>query len=103
MSVKALQQEILDWAAAQGSHYHNTDLDLFWSHLESGDVELPSGTAEYVDMETNIGDGESMAIFSVGGTFYGLVGTYSSWGSEWDAGPYEVEKRTVTIERWETL
>lgn len=103
MSVATLRQEILDWAKAQGQNYHNTYFDLFWSHLESEDIELPSGTAEYVDMQTNIGDGESMAIFSVAGTNYAFRGSYSSWGSEWDSGPYEVEKRTVTIERWDTL
>ncbi len=103
MSTKVLKQEILDWAAAQGRNYHNTYFDLFWANLESEDIELPSGRAEYVDVDTSIGDGESLAIFSVGGNNYAFRGSYSSWGSEWDSGPYEVEKRTVTIERWETL
>jgi hypothetical protein len=103
MSTDILKQEIEDWVETQGRHFHNTDLDLFWTHLESDDIELPSGIATYVDMENEVGDGESLAIFSVGGNFYALRGTYSSWGSEWDTGPYEVEKRTVTIERWETL
>lgn len=100
---KALRQEILDWASVQGLNYHNTYFDLFWATLESEDIELPSGTAEYVDMEAYGGDGESLAIFSVAGTNYAFGGSYSSWGSEWDSGPYEVEKRTVTIERWETV
>lgn len=103
MSVKILREEIKDWARSQGRHYHNTDLDLFFTHLESDDIALPSGTAEYVDMESNVGDGESLAIFSVVGNYYALRGTYSSWASEWDAGPYEVEKRTICVERWETL
>lgn len=102
-SNETLKQEITDWAQAQGRHYHNTDLDLFWSHLESDDIELPSGTATYVDQESEVGDGESLAIFSVDGTNYALRGTYTSWGSDWDSGPWLAEKRTVTVERWETL
>lgn len=103
MSIETLKHEILDWTATQRRGYANTDLDIFWSYLESEDIDLPSGKAEYVDMETEVGDGESLAIFSVNGNTYALRGTYSSWGSEWDSGPFEVEKRTVTIERWETL
>ena len=103
MTNSILQHEIENWAREQGRHYHNTNLDLFWSRLESEDIELPSGRAEYVDTELDIGDGESLAIFSIGGNYYALRGTYTSWDSSWDTGPYEVEKRTVTIDRWETV
>lgn len=99
---KVLRQEILDWVRTQGRHYHNTDFDCFWSHLESDDITLPSGTAEYVDIES-VGVDEQLAVFSVGAVHYAFGGSSSSWHSEWDSGPYEVEKRTVTIERWETL
>lgn len=99
--VGPLLAEIEEWASTKGTHYHNSDRDLFWSYLEQGDVELPSGTAEYVDIETS--DDIDLAVFSLGGNYYALGGSSSSWGSDLDTGPYEVEKRTVTIERWETL
>lgn len=99
-----LKQEIAEYVASQGRHYYNWDIEKFFSDLENeGDIVLPSGTAEYVDVVHEVGDGESLAIFSVNGANYAFKGTYTSWGSEWDSGPFEVEKRTVTIERWETL
>ena len=97
-----IQGEINDWVATKGQHWHNSSLDFFWSFLEAEDIQLASGNASYEDMEI-LGVDDALAIFSVDGVFYALSGSYSSWGSDWDNGVHAVEKRTITIERWETL
>ena len=103
MSASTIKQEILAWVAEQGKHYSNNDYDVFCARLEWDKVQLPSGVATHVDSILDVGDGESMFIFSVDEVTYGIRGTYSSWGSDWDSDPIEVEKREVTIERWEAL
>jgi hypothetical protein len=103
VSAKTIKQEILDWVTEQGKHYANNDYDVFCARLEWDEVPLPSGIATYVDTVLDVGDGESMFIFDVAETNYGIRGTYSSWGSDWDSDPIEVVKREVTIERWEAL
>lgn len=103
MSAETIKQEILAWVREQGKHYQNNDYDVFCNRLEWDEVTLPSGLATHVDSVLDVGDGESLFVFSVAGTNYGIRGTYNSWDSEWDSDPVEVEKRQVTIERWETL
>jgi hypothetical protein len=104
MNTKQLQQEILDWDKANKNPYDKWQEPTanFFGRAEShGDVVLPSGTVEYVDIERD-GD-EALAVFTVDGVLFALAGYYSSWGSDWDNGLFRVEKRTVTIERYEKL
>jgi hypothetical protein len=97
--------DIKAWKAAQYPRYrYEESFDAFWSSLETEvDVELPSGKrAVYVDMEI-LGIEDALAVFRVDDEYFAFGGSYSSWGSNWDTGPFKAEKRTITIERWEAL
>lgn len=103
--------EIEEWARTdpkrnewEHAYYFDTYLDRFQDRLEGrGEtIELPSGKAEYVDIETFTGDNSSLLVFTVGDQRFALQGSYSSWGTDWD-GIVEVEQETVTITRWTTV
>jgi len=103
-SIDKIKQEILEWDASNKDQYDKWKepnanfVDRSESH---GDVVLPSGRVEFVDIER---DGDTaLAVFTVNDELFALAGYYSSWGSEWDNGLFRVEKRTVTLERYERV
>jgi len=104
VEINTLKQEIRDWDLVNKDQYDKwlEPEDNFFQRLESyGNVVLPSGEAEYVDIERE-GDA-ALGVFTVDGDLFALAGSYSSWGSNWDNGIVRVEKRTVTLERYEQI
>lgn len=102
--VKWLLKDIEQWFEAQpeDEKEYSDSFDLFWEHIYGSEVLLPSG--KIANYEESSSDGDvSLAIFSVDSDFYALKGWENSWGSELDSGPFLVEKRQVTVERWITL
>lgn len=98
MSAQTIENEIVTWSEQQEPHYYDTAFEHFWQTLEWKDIELPSGLARHVDVQSD--EDESLGIFSVDGEHYALRGSYSSWGSDWDSGVHKVDLRAVTLQRW---
>jgi len=104
MNTAQIAQEIEEWAAGNRESWQKYDdpIEVFVYRVENwGDVVLPSGKVEFVDIDQN--DDESFFVFNINGTDFAVTGSYSSWGSDWDSGVIEVGKRTVMIDRWERL
>lgn len=99
--IEKLYDEIKAWSLVNKDPYdaYLMPLDNFWRQLENGEsVQLESGLAGYRALEVDFD--EATGVFELDGKTYAVKGSYNSWGSEFDAGPFRVEPEDVVVVTW---
>lgn len=101
-----ITKELLTWASEDdGGEFEDFEdaADHIYDTLDNGDIELPSGTASYVECFGGEGKGEDYwMVFSLGDQLFRFAGYHDSWsGVSWEGSELEeVEAEEVVVVKY---